>query len=68
MAHAIVSQAGAGYNYGYTEGAAITIPNGDYAGNAITDASGRIDGQGGEAALMQLMVISCRSIRNNRDK
>jgi hypothetical protein len=51
MAEAIASQAGAGYNYGYTEGASVTIPNGDYAGNSITDASGRIDGQGGEAAL-----------------
>jgi len=51
MAEAIASQAGAGYNYGYTEGASVTIPNGDYAGNSITDLSGRIDGQGGEAAL-----------------
>lgn len=51
MAHAIVSQAGPGYNYGYTEGAGITITNGDYAGNDFVDASGRIDGQGGDAAL-----------------
>lgn len=51
MAHAIASQFGAGYNYGYTEGSTITINNGDYAGNSFNDASGRIDGQGGEAAL-----------------
>jgi phage-related protein len=54
MAHAVFAQvAGEGYNYGYTEGGSIDIPNGRFDGNPVEDVDeGKMVGIGGEAALI----------------
>jgi hypothetical protein len=56
MAHALFSQAtadnGEDYNYGYNDSAVgINLPNSSYDGSSNTEATGFIDGEGGQDEL-----------------